>query len=134
MPQPNTHLNSKVSTFLDAINHPLRNEIEALRHIVLGADYRLTENIKWNGPNYSVDQSDRITMKIHPPKQLQLIFHRGAKVQTPPSDKLITDNTGLLTWKGTDRAVAAFKSMADIESNKQALTKWVQDWLAATAT
>lgn len=78
--QTSTNMSSKkVTQFLDDLNHPLRKEIEQLRLIILGADPRLSENIKWNGPNFSFNGEDRITMRIHPSKQIQVIFHRGAK-------------------------------------------------------
>lgn len=90
-----------VTAFLDALNHPYRNEIEQLRHVILSANKSLTENIKWNGPNYCVGDADRITMRIQPPKQLQLIFHRGAKVQKQPKERIIKDESGFLVWKET---------------------------------
>ena len=61
-------LNNDVTRFLDELHHPLRREIEALRVIILQANALLGENIKWNGPNYSVGAEDRITMRIQPPK------------------------------------------------------------------
>lgn len=125
------NLNSEVTTLLDQLNHPLRKEIEQLRFIILSANNALTENIKWNGPNYCFDNKDRITMKIQPPKQIQLIFHRGAKVQEQPNNKLINDAIGLLAWKENDRAIATFKNGNDIENNKDSLTKIVQQWIEA---
>ena len=77
------NLNNEVTDFLDELNHSLRKEIEALRICILSTDNNLTENIKWNGPNYCFDNEDRITMRIQPPKTklIQIIFHRGAKKQ-----------------------------------------------------
>ena len=78
------NLNSEVTDFLDEQKHPFRKEIEQLRNYILSANTALTENIKWNGPNYCLDNEDRITMRIQPPtKQAQLIFHRGAKKTDP---------------------------------------------------
>jgi uncharacterized protein YdeI (YjbR/CyaY-like superfamily) len=128
-----TKVNNQVTKFLDDLNHPLRSEIEQLRLTILGANTKLTENIKWNGPNYCMDNNDRITMRIHPLEQLQLIFHRGAKVKEQPKDKLIEDKSGLLSWKGNDRAVATFKTMADIEARKSDLPKVVNNWITATS-
>ncbi|WP_258097639.1 DUF1801 domain-containing protein [Marinoscillum pacificum] len=125
-------LNIDVSQFLDTLNHPLRAEIEALRTIILKACNELTENIKWNGPNYAFDGEDRITMKIQPPKQIQLIFHRGAKKLEQPKTPLIKDSSGLLSWKENDRAVASFKSVDDIKNNEPAINEIVLAWLAAT--
>lgn len=74
-------LNPEVTAFLDVMNHPLRDLIENLRRVILTAGLDLVEGIKWNGPNYSLNGEDRITMRIHPPKQVQLVLHRGAKVK-----------------------------------------------------
>jgi hypothetical protein len=125
-------MNKEVSSFLDELNHPFRNEIDELRKCILEANSDLTENIKWNGPNYSIHGEDRITMRVQPlKKQVQLIFHRGAKKQEQPKDKLIENQSGLLFWKENDRAIATFKSMLDIENAKGSLTNIVNEWLNA---
>ena len=126
-------LNPAVTRFLDELNHPFRSEIERLRMIISGTGIGLTENIKWNGPNYSHRNDDRITMRIQPPKQIQLILHRGAKKQEQPENKLIQDQSGLLNWRENDRAVMTFKSMADIESRESDLVRVIKDWIAATS-
>ncbi|HRH46183.1 MAG TPA: DUF1801 domain-containing protein [Pyrinomonadaceae bacterium] len=126
-------MNNEVTLFLDSLNHILRDEIEILRQIILDSASKLSENIKWNGPNYCYDGEDRITMKIHPPKQIQIIFHRGVKVLEQPKNRLINDDSNLLAWKTNDRAVATFKNMADITSNKSAFTKIVSEWVNAAS-
>lgn len=126
------NLNKKVTQFLDEQNHPLRKEIELLRQIIVTSNTGITENIKWNGPNYCYENEDRITMRINPPKQIQLIFHRGAKKLVQPSAKIIEDKSGLLVWKENDRAVASLKNLTDIEKNKSELGKIINDWINAT--
>ena len=126
-------LNLKVTKFLDDLNHPYRPEIEALRLTILQANGSLLETIKWNAPNYSVGTEDRITMRIHPPKQVQLIFHRGAKVKEQPKDKLLQEDSGLLEWKTTDRAIATFTDLASIAASQQVLVKLIQDWVKITS-
>lgn len=123
--------NGEVTKFLDSQNHPFRDEIELLRNCILSARPGITENIKWNGPNYCFAGADRITMRIQPPKQIQIIFHRGAKVQSQPKERLINDNSGLLTWKENDRALATFKNRVEIENNIVHLTKIVNNWIGA---
>jgi hypothetical protein len=99
----------------------------------LSANPALTENIKWNGPNYCFDNEDRITMSIQPTtKQARLIFHRGAKKQTQPKDKLIANKSKMLVWKENDRAIVTFKSLQDIEKGKAELTDIVTEWIQAT--
>jgi hypothetical protein len=129
------NLNTEVTTLLEELNHPFRNEIELLRICILKANNGLEENIKWNGPNYCFDNEDRITMRVQPPtKQVQLIFHRGAKKQTQPEDKLISNKSKMLVWKENDRAIVTFKSLQDIESGKTELTTIVNEWISATQT
>jgi hypothetical protein len=129
------NLNTEVTALLEELNHPFRNEIELLRICILKANNGLEESIKWNGPNYCFDNEDRITMRVQPPtKQVQLIFHRGAKKQTQPEDKLISNKSKMLVWKENDRAIVTFKSLQDIESGKTELTTIVNEWISATQT
>lgn len=124
------NLNKEVSAFLDHLNHPFRKEIDVLRNCILAANKDLTENIKWNGPNYCFENEDRITMRVQPPKnQVQLIFHRGAKKVTQTKDKLIEDTSGILAWKENDRAIATFKSLQDIEKAEKELVKIINEWI-----
>jgi len=124
------NLNKELSDFLDHQKHPFRNEIENLRNIILSVDIKLTENIKWNGPNYSFEGEDRITMRIQPPaEQVQLIFHRGAKKQEQPENRLIQSTSKLLAWKENDRAVITLKSMNDIENSGSELAVIIKQWI-----
>lgn len=125
--------NTEVTKFLDEQNHPFRKEIEQVRNYILSANPDLTENIKWNGPNYCVGNADRITMRIQPPsKQVQLIFHRGVSKQAQPEDKLIANKSKRLVWKENDRAIITFKSLEDIENEKSELIEIVTEWISAT--
>jgi len=132
MAKQTINLNSEVTALLDEQKHPFRKEIEQLRNCILSAVKNLTENIKWNGPNYCFDNEDRITMRVQPPtKQVQLIFHRGAKKKEQPKDKLIANKSKLLVWKENDRAIVIFKSLQDIENGKAELTTIVNEWIKA---
>lgn len=125
--------NSEVTAFLDELKHPFRKEIDVLRSILL-SHKNLTENVKWNGPNYCIQNEDRITMRIQPlTTKVQLIFHRGAKKQEQPKDKLIANTGKLLTWKENDRAVITFKNMQEIETAKAELIEIVNEWIKAAA-
>lgn len=107
----NSNLNPEVTNFLKELDHPGIKEINLLRNIILGTEKTLTENIKWNGPNYSLNGEDRISMRIQPPKQLQLIFHRGAKKKDQPAGRLIEGFESILVWKENDRAVLTIESL-----------------------
>jgi hypothetical protein len=127
------NVNIDVTHFLKEHNHPFQEEIELLRTCILTVDLNLTENIKWNGPNYCFHNEDRITMRIHPPKkQVQLIFHRGAKKQTNPKEKLISHKSKLLVWKENDRAIITFNSMQEIENGRTELAEIITEWISAS--
>ena len=121
----------EVTEFLDRLNHPQRSEIDSLRTIILQANSELVENIKWNGPNYSFRDEDRITMRVQPPKQIQLIFHRGARKLKQPTDRLIQDKSALLQWKENDRAVVTFKNASEIEGASSDLSVIINKWINA---
>ena len=120
-----------VAAFLQQLEHPLKKEIETLREIILQSDKKLTEHIKWNAPSFCINGEDRVTMKIMPPKNIQLVFHRGAKVKEQPKTRLIEDASGLLKWPANDRAVATFTTMEEIRSKEKLLTGIIRQWITA---
>ena len=81
MAKQTNNLNQAVTVFLDELNHPFRKEIEKLRNYILSSNNDLTENIKWNGPNYCYEDQDRITIRIHANKELQIILTIQTKRQ-----------------------------------------------------
>ncbi len=122
-------LNQEVTKLIEAQNHPLVEAITQLRQLILTAEESLTENIKWNGPNFSIGDADRITIRTQPPKQLQVIFHRGAKVQQQSEDHLIDDEAGLLVWKENDRAILTIKDLGFIQTHQAEITQYVKEWI-----
>ena len=128
----NLQLNIDVTKFLDNLNHPLREEIEYLRKLILSTDIGLTEGIKWKGPSYSIDNEDRITIKINPPKLIQVIFHRGAKVIEQPKERLLGNEYSIISWRENDRGITTFKNLEELEKNQEMLKEIVVKWIKAT--
>jgi len=118
-----------VSELIAQLNHPLNQSIELLRELILAVDLNLVETIKWNGPNYQFNNEDRITLRVQDLKQIQIIFHRGAKVKVQPNKRLINDEYDLLVWKENDRAIISFKSLVDIEKHKESIQILVYRWI-----
>jgi len=71
-------------------------------------------------------------MRIQPPKQVLLIFHRGAKKQEQPKNKIIQSKSKLLMWKENDRAIVTFKNITEIENGKNDLISIVNEWILET--
>ncbi len=42
----------KVAQYMEALDHPLKKEVEAVRSIIKKANPKLNERIKWNAPSY----------------------------------------------------------------------------------
>jgi hypothetical protein len=125
-----TKLNIEVTKLLDNLDLPLREAIELLRRIIINVNKDVEENIKWNSPNYNLDGNDLITLKVQPSKtNIQIIFHRGAKVKTQPKDKIIAKHSDFLTWKSNDRAIATFTDISEIIDNQDLIVSWIQTWL-----
>lgn len=119
-----------VDEFLTNLEHPLKELIYAVRASIRDADARLTEQIKWNAPSFALGDLDLVTMKLFPPKSVQVIFHRGAKKTMQPASRLLTEDFGLLKWPANDRAVATFASLEQFESQKADFRKIVASWIA----
>ena len=124
-------INLEVTRFLIELNHPFIKEINELRTIILSSEKELIENIKWNGPNYMFNNQDFLTLRINPPKKIQLIFHRGAKKLQQPENKLIQDASTLLVWKENDRAILELNSLDQIRKNKTNLIEIIEKWIFA---
>lgn len=117
-----------VDAFLAALDHPFKAEVQALRTIILGADPRIAEGIKWNAPSYRT-QEYFLTTHLRAKGGVGLIFHLGAK---PRDQQYVTvdDPAGLLNWLARDRAVALFTGAEDIAAKRPALEALVRAWIA----
>jgi hypothetical protein len=118
-----------VQVFVAALDHPHKPEILALRRIILGADASIAEGIKWNAPSYRT--SDWFaTTHLRAKHGVQIILHFGAKKRDgfTPRDA-IADPESLLQWLAEDRAVAAFRDMADVEAKQSAFAALIREWI-----
>jgi hypothetical protein len=126
-----SRVNNEVSLFLNEKDLPLRKLVDRLRELILLTSEKVTEDVKWNGPNYKYEGKDRITLRIFPVKQVQIIFHRGAKNISSPAKKLIKDTKCILSWKTNDRALISFTNEKEFNLIKNELIIIIQDWLNA---
>lgn len=119
----------KVDAWLAGLNHPQAEVIAAVRRLVLDADPRVAEGIKWNAGSFR-DRDWFATFRVVGPKgpaPVQLVLHRGAKAQ--PDAPRPEDPAGLLRWQGPDRAVIPFVDLAAVEAHAAALQTLVRAWL-----
>ena len=117
-----------VDSYLNALDHARKPEIERLRAIVLASDDELSERVKWNAPSFCSAGDDRVTMRLHPGDRLELIFHRGAKPRDA-SGFSFDDPSGRIEWAAADRGI--FR-VGDPEEDREIITALVGAWIAAT--
>ena len=111
--------NPQVDEFMAQLEHPLKNEMEAIREIILATDGRMTEAIKWGGPTFNYKRN-LATINPKAKKFVNLFFQNGATIQ---------DESGLLEGDGKAVRVIRFLDMADVEKKKAGLQAIVKEWI-----
>ena len=111
--------NPKVEDYLIQKAHPFTEEIKLVRDIVLGADERIDETIKWNRQSF-IYKGYLASFFVNAKKIVRLMFHKGA---------LLPNKNCLLTGDGKQGGVVKFDNMEDIEKKKDALVSVVLEWI-----
>ncbi|MEO8675867.1 MAG: DUF1801 domain-containing protein [Casimicrobiaceae bacterium] len=113
-----------VDDYMKKLQHPQKAEIEAVRSIILKADGRVAERVKWNAPSfYYRDDIAAFNPRAKGFVQLVFVFHRG---------KMIDDRFDLLEGDYKDRRLARFLDMNDVRAKKDALEHVVRRWIELT--
>ncbi|MDN3583476.1 DUF1801 domain-containing protein [Mucilaginibacter flavus] len=127
-PKSNTE---QVTEYIQKLDNPTREIVEAIRQTVLSTHAEIGEEIKWNAPSFlytgemkSFEPKEYkryiIVMNLH--KRILLVFPSGAKV---------ADTTGLLTGDYADgRRLVYIKDMDDLKIKEAGIRKVILDWLA----
>ena len=128
---PLSNASPEVDQFLAVLDHPLKAGVEQLRAWILGADPGITEHVKWNAPSYRYGGEDRVTFRLHPHDQLQLVFHHGVRVRADAAEFVFIDPSGLVEWRTRDRGVVTFPDLAAVADAQAAVPELVRAWIAA---
>lgn len=121
-----------IHAFLDHLEVDKREQVLALRSIILKAQPDLIEHIKWNAPSYLYKGEDRLTFNLINKQQLvMLVFHMGVKrPENKKAHPIMDDQSGLISWNSDCRGTMSFKNIADIESKSDILTSLIVNWLS----
>lgn len=108
-----------------------RADVEALRALVQQAEPGLTEIIKWNSPNYTVDGVDRLTINAAGKGSVRLILHMGTELAEDKGAEptFAGDPERLLTWHSNIRASLALPPAAELEGKREAIIAVIRAWL-----
>jgi hypothetical protein len=109
-----------------------RTQVDALRGIILNAEPKLEEHIKWNAPSYIWKGEDRITFNLmNKQGVVKLVLHMGAtKKEDKKGVPVMQDSSGLIEWSSDIRGMLTFQSIQDINDQKDTITDIVKKWLA----
>lgn len=118
-----------VDAFMSTLEHGCKEEIQAIRRLVLAADPRIAEGIKWNAPSFRTTEYFATT-HLREKKGVGVILHLGAKVRDVAPGVLAIDDPGkLLKWLAPDRAMVVFKDKADLQARKADFLAIVRSWI-----
>ena len=120
-----------VTEYIQKLDRPLGEVIEAIRQIILSTDKEIGEQIKWNSPSFFY----RGEMKPFNPKEYKrdivvLNLHKGYPLLVFPTGAKVNDTSGLLEGDYKDgRRIAKFQDMKDVKSKEKTLQKVIKEWL-----
>lgn len=109
----------QVTAYMEALEHPLKVEMEALRMIIKETDARISERIKWKAPSYYCKE-DFLTFNHRMQDKVHLIFHNEAIPKV---------NSDILEGDYKDRRMVYFKDMTDILAKKTELQRIIAELL-----
>lgn len=111
--------NKIVDDYLSQKKHPMNDEIQRIREIVLSTHKDIEETIKWNSPTF-LYKGNMASYFMNAKKHVSLMFHKGAFIQ---------DKSGLLQGDGKEARVAKFENMKEIEQRKKDVQAIVKEWI-----
>jgi hypothetical protein len=110
----------EVDQWFDAADHPMDAELRRARDIILGADERVTEAIKWKTPTFSYKGN---IASFNPSKRLvSIMFHRGAEI---PGDH------PRLEGEGPVARTMRFHDLDELETGRRDLEAAIRAWCDA---
>jgi len=123
---------AEVDAFMATLQHPLSAQVEQLRSVMLDADPRVNESIKWNAPSFFIDDHFA-TFNLHYPDRIQIVLHAGAKVNPDARQFEISDPSGLLKWAAVDRASVTFANASEVDDRLASFVDILKQWIALTS-
>src|ERR671919_101106 len=114
---PSMNRNPEVDRWLDQADHPLDATMRRARDIILGADARVTESIKWKTPTFAFKGN---IASFNPSKNVvSIMFHRGAEI---PGDHPRLEGDGRLV------RTMRFDDLDQLEAGRADLEAAVRAW------
>src|ERR671922_2113307 len=112
-----TEETQRVDAWFNERKHPLTDAMQLARRIILGADERVTEAIKWKTPTFSYGGD--IASFMPAKNVVSIMFHRGAEI---PGTHPRLEGGGKLV------RTMRFADVAEVRSARKDLEKVIRAW------
>lgn len=109
----------EVDAWFDRYDNPQKDLVGAVRRVILAAEDRVTETIKWQAPTF-VYRGNIASFYPKSKTHVSLLFHTGASLPDPH---------GLLEGSGDTSRVAKFLDADDLAKKKPALEELIHAWI-----
>jgi hypothetical protein len=113
--------NKDVDRWFEQYDNPMKDVVQRIRAIVLGADARISECIKWQAPTFTYE-GNLASFYPRSRQHASLMFHLGAKIPGKHPRLEGSGSTSRVMKIGSVREASAAK--ADIERIVQAWCDW----------
>ena len=76
---------AEVDAWFEALDHPLKQAMQRVRQVVLQADPRISETVKWQTPTF-IYAGNIVSIRPRAKRFVSLMFHRGSEIpgRSPP--------------------------------------------------
>ena len=112
---------AQVDEFMKNLDHPHKAAIAEVRSIILKANKKMAERIKWNVPSFYY----KVDMAAFHPRNLDCVH----VVFVFPPGTMVKEGHGLLEGDYKDRRMVKFADLTDVRAKKKALTHIVNQWV-----
>ena len=110
--------NEDVDAWLERYDSPMKPLLERARDIILGADDRIGEVVKWSTPTF-VYKGNLASFQPRAKQFVSILFHEGASIQGDHS---------LLEGGGEHARYARIADEGELEARRPALEAIVRAW------
>jgi hypothetical protein len=108
----------EVDAWFAKFDHPLKKAMQRVRQIILAADKRMDECIKWSSPTFTFE-GNLASFNPRTKKHVSLMFHSGAQ---------IPGKHPRLLGGGDTARYMTFADIAEVESSRKDLQAVVRAW------
>ncbi len=115
--------NPQVDEWFQELDHPLKGAMIQTRYIILEADERISESIKWSAPTFAF-KGNLASLQPKAKKFVSLMFHRGSEI---PGDHPDLEGDAALV------RTMRFQDEDDVEDHREVLQAVVRAWCDSRA-